>query len=175
MYSNGGFTLKTSAPVLQSHRVGFILAAMNSAPQSIQHRTCYKCHYEAETAETRCPRCRSKKLWTRTETRAMGGVLAVLGSFLMVVMGAIILFFIGLAATAGKKNISGPRFSGTKNDLFLVFIILGFVFFFGFVSFVAGMWQIILGRRNMVLIWVILALGVVFLVGGSIFRVIVGD
>jgi hypothetical protein len=33
----------------------------------------------------------------------------------MVVMGAIILFFIGLAGTAGKKNISGPKFSGSKN------------------------------------------------------------
>jgi hypothetical protein len=93
----------------------------------------------------------------------------------MVVMGAIIVFFIGLAGTAGKKGVSGPRFSGTKNDLFLVFIILGFVFFFGVVSFVAGLWQIIFGRRNMILIWVILALGVVFLVGGSIFRAIVGD
>jgi hypothetical protein len=54
-------------------------------------------------------------------------------------------------------------------------MILGFVFFFGFVSFAAGLWQLILGRRNMILIWVILGLGVVFLVGGSIFRAIVGD
>lgn len=101
--------------------------------------------------------------------------MAALGSFLMVVMGVIMIFFIGLAGTAGKKNVSGPRFSGTKNDLFLVFMILGFVFFFGVVSFVAGLWQLIFGRRNMILIWVILGLGVVFLVGGGIFRVIVGD
>ena len=148
---------------------------MRPAPQAIQHRTCYKCHYEAETAETRCPRCRNKKLWTRTETRVLGGVLAALGSFLMVVMGVIIIFFIGLADTAGKKGVSGPRFSGTKNDLLLVFIILGFVFFFGVVSFVAGLWQLIFGRRNMILIWLVIALGVVFLIGGTIFRVIVGD
>lgn len=90
-------------------------------------------------------------------------------------MGAIIVVFIGLADTAGKKNVSGPRFSGTKNDLFLVFMILGFVFFFGAVSFVAGLWQLIFARRNMVLIWIILALGAVFLIGGTLFRVIVGD
>jgi hypothetical protein len=101
--------------------------------------------------------------------------LAVLGSFLMVVMGAIIVYFIGLAGTVGKKGLSGPKFTGTKDQLYLTFLILGFVFFFGFVSFVAGLWQLILGRRNMILIWVVLGLGVVFLVGGSIFRAIVGD
>lgn len=142
----------------------------NVPATALPHKTCYKCSYEAQTAEIKCPRCR-KKLWTRTETRVLGGVLAALGSFLVVVMGAIILFFVGLMSQSGKS--SGAKFTGTKNDAVMVFAILGFVLLFGFTSLIAGLWQLIFGRRNMVLIWIVLGLGIIFLVGGSIIRAIV--
>jgi uncharacterized paraquat-inducible protein A len=143
---------------------------MNPPNAITKHKTCYKCAYETETADVRCPRC-GKKLFTKAETRVLGGVLTALGAFLMVVMGAIIIFFVGLMSQSGKS--SGAKFNGSKNDALLVFAILGFVLLFGFTSFIAGLWQLIFARRNMVLIWIILGLGAIFLIGGSIFRAVV--
>lgn len=154
-------------------RARFILRLMNSTSANIQHKTCYKCHFEAETGERLCPRCR-KKLWTRTETRGLGAVLAVLGVFLVVIMSAIIIFMLGVIDQSAKPG-SGARFTGTKDEMFAIFGILGFVLLFGFTSLIAGMWQVIFGRRNMALIYVILVLGGIFLIGGTIFRVVVGD
>jgi MFS family permease len=146
---------------------------MNPAPSNVQHKTCFKCKYEGETAEKLCPRCR-KRLRTRTEIRALGGVLAGLGAFLVVMMGTITFFAIGLVSQSGKPG-TGARFTGTKDQMYLMFAIFGFVLLFGFTSLVAGMWQLIFGRRNMILIYVMLALGAIFLIGGSIFRAVVGD
>jgi MFS family permease len=146
---------------------------MNPPTTIVQHKTCYKCHFETETAERLCPRCR-KKLWTRTETRGMGAVLAVLGTFLVVMMSAIIIFMLGLVNQSAKPG-TGARFTGTKDEMYMAFGILGFVLLFGFTSLVAGLWQLIFGRRNMILIYVILGLGAIFLIGGTIFRAVAGD
>jgi hypothetical protein len=146
---------------------------MNPAAGPAQRKTCYKCHYEAETADRLCPRCR-KKLWTRAETRAMGGILAALGAFLVVMMGAIIVFMLGLVSQSARPG-PGARFTGTKDEMYLIFAILGFVLLFGFTSLIAGLWQIIFGRRNMLLIYLIIGFGAVFLIGGTIFRALVGD
>lgn len=146
---------------------------MNSAPLIVQHKTCFKCKYEGQTAEKLCPRCR-KRLRTGTEIRTLGGVLAALGAFLVVMMGAITFFAIGLVSQSGKTG-TGARFSGTKDQMYIMFGIFGFVLLFGFTSLVAGLWQLLFGRRNMMLIYIILGLGVIFLVGGTIFRAVAGD
>jgi hypothetical protein len=99
-------------------------------------------------------------------------VLAALGAFLVAVMGTITVAVIGVVSQSGKPG-TGVRFSGTKDDMAIMFGVFGFVLLFGFVSLVAGLWQLILGRRNMILVYVLLLLGSLFLIGGSIFREIV--
>lgn len=146
---------------------------MNSAPLVVQHKTCFKCKYEGQTAEKLCPRCR-KRLHTATEIRTLGGVLAALGAFLIVVMGAITVWSVGMISNSGKPGATS-KFTGTKDQMYLMFGIFGFVLLFGFTSLVAGLWQLLFGRRNMMLIYIILGLGVIFLVGGTIFRAVVGD
>ena len=123
--------------------------------------------------EKLCPRCH-KRLHTRTEIRTLGGVLATLGTFLIVVMGAITIWSVGMVSNSGKPG-STSRFTGTKDQMYLMFAIFGFVLLFGFASLIAGLWQLVFGRRNMLLIYAILGLGALFLIGGTIFRVVVGD
>jgi hypothetical protein len=146
---------------------------MNIPAPIAQQKVCYKCRYEGETAEKLCPRCR-KRLHTRGEIRILGGVLAALGAFLVVVMGAITIWSAGMITNSGKPG-STSRFTGTKDQMYMMFAIFGFVLLFGFTSLVAGLWQLVFGKRNMILIYVILGLGVLFFVGGTLLRAVVGD
>lgn len=135
-------------------------------------KVCFKCRYEAETAETKCPRCR-RRLRTKTEVRVLGGVLVVLGAILVVAMALIIVFMVGAMSQSGKTT--GARFTGTAADGLAIFAILGSVMLFGFTSIITGLWQLIFGRRNMVLVWLVLGLGVALMIGGRIFLVWKGN
>jgi len=114
------------------------------------------------------------RLRTSTEIRTLGGVLAALGAFLVVMMGTITFFTIGMISNSGKPG-STSKFTGTKDQMYIMFAIFGFVLLFGFTSLIAGLWQLIFGKRNMVLIYGILGLGAIFLIGGTIFRAVTGD
>ncbi len=140
--------------------------------QNVQHRICFKCRWEGKSAERLCPRCR-RPTQTRGFIRGTGAVLAALGGFLLVLMSVITVAVIGLIAQSGKPG-SG-QFTGTKTQMILMFGVFGFVLLFGFVSLIAGLWQLVFGRRNMILVYFILFLGAVFLIGGTIFRLIVGE
>lgn len=146
---------------------------MHPIPANKQYRFCFKCKWEGESAEKICPRCR-KPTQTRGFIRGTGAVLVVLGGFLIAMMSIITIVVVGIIQQSNKPG-STARFTGTKDQMVLMFGIFGFVLLFGFVSLAAGLWQLIFGRRNMILVYFILALGVVFIVGGSIFRVIFGD
>jgi len=141
--------------------------------QNLQQRICFKCKWEGASAEKLCPRCR-KPTQTRGFIRGTGAVLAVLGGFLIAMMSVITLAVMGLIAQGGKPG-AGARFTGTKDQMVIMFGVFGFVLLFGFTSLIAGLWQLILGRRNMVLVYFILFLGAVFLIGGSIFRMFTGE
>src|SRR5258706_12941633 len=114
---------------------------MNPQPADITKRSCFKCGYEGDTADTRCPNC-GRPLKTVRQIRVLGGILVFLGGFLILFMGGITLFVMNLI----YKN--GSSFTGTRNDLILIFGAFGFVIFFGFVALIAGLWQLIFGRRN---------------------------
>lgn len=130
-----------------------------------QYRFCFKCKWEGETAETLCPRCH-KRTKTREFIRGTGAALVALGGFLLAIMLPITVFFIGLAQQGAKPG-NGPRFTGTKAQMMMTFGVFAAVLLFGLASLVAGLWQVIFGRRNMVLVYFILGLGVVLFVGGQ--------
>ncbi len=132
----------------------------------LEHRICFKCKWEGETAGKLCPRCH-KRTQTRAFIRATGAALVALGGVLILIMGAITIAVIGLIQQSGKPG-SGARFTGTKEQMLLMFGIFGFVLLFGIVAVIAGLWQLIFGHRNMVLVYFILALGILFMIGGSL-------
>jgi hypothetical protein len=54
--------------------------------------------------------------------------------------------------------------------MLMMFGVFGLVTLFGVVALVTGLWQLIFGKRNKLLTWVVLGLGAVFVIGGLAFN-----
>ena len=63
---------------------------------------------------------------------------------------------------------SYSRFNDTREQMLLIFAICGLVIAFGFVAFIIGLWQTIVGRRNKLLVWAGAAVGIAVFLGGII-------
>ena len=80
-------------------------------------------------------------------------------------MGFIALWMIDIVR---ESELTGhSRFNGTQQQLMIIFGIVGFVILFGVVSFVAGLWQLIAGKRNKVFIWLVAGMAFVLLIGAG--------
>lgn len=145
---------------------------MNAAVIKYQHLTCFKCGFETQANYNKCPRC-GRGLKTRGEIRLLGFLLATLGGILVVGMSAITLIVIGLIQQSGKPGTTA-RFTGTETEMLMMFGIFGAVLIFGFGALAAGLWQLIFARRNMFLLWAMIAMGFILLIGGEMAVAIIG-
>lgn len=127
---------------------------------------CFKCNYQAVTELFHCPRCRKIRLRGATEIRWLGVLLTGIGAILMLMMAAISFVYASLVY-APHAHGSSVRFNGTQSDIVFAFGIFAAVIIVGFFTATAGVWQMIFGRRNRVLLWLGLAAGIVLLVGGE--------
>jgi len=59
------------------------------------------------------------------------------------------------------------RFTGTQQEKLLIFGLFGVLLTFGFWSFVTGLWQVVTGRRNKILAWLVVGLGLLISIGGG--------
>src|SRR5690349_8966120 len=100
--------------------------------------------------------------------RALGVVQIVLGGALMA--GMAVLSWVMYGVINNNDPRASTKFTGTENDMMFMFAIFGLVFFIGFTSLVAGLWQVIFGKRNLILVWIMLALGGIFFIVGTIVR-----
>ncbi len=71
-------------------------------------------------------------------------------------------------ASTGATPV-GPKFNGTPEQLMGIYGLFGAIFLFGLLSFAAGMWQLVFGRRNKLFVWVIAAAGILLFLGGALF------
>lgn len=129
-------------------------------------RNCFKCNFEAVTQPTNCPRCRKTRLRTAGEIRLLGILLALLGTILLIMMSAIVVVYAALVR-APQKPGSNIKFTGTDLDIAVAFGFFAVVLAIGFFCTAAGVWQIIFGRRNRVLLWLGIALGLTLLIAGE--------
>lgn len=126
-----------------------------------KERSCYRCGYRETTALSVCPQCRDY-MHTATSTRVRGGLLAIIGIFLIVFMGYLMIW-----AFAAFSNVNGPgaRFTGTREERLMIIGLFSTLIVFGLMSLGTGVWQLIIGRRNRVLTWVLLGIGGLLAVG----------
>lgn len=100
--------------------------------------------------------------------RALGVVLVVLGGALMGGMAVLSWMMYGVISNNDPR--ASTRFTGSESDVMFMFAIFALVFFIGLTAFSAGLWQVIFGKRNLILVWIMLGLGVIFFVVGTAVR-----
>lgn len=132
-----------------------------------KERSCYKCGYFAETAETACPNCK-RLLFTTTSTRIRGTLMILCGIALIGMLGYISLWALSSVGGSGES-----RFTGTQQEKLVIFGLFGVIIFFGFGAFVTGLGQVITGRRNKALAWAVVAIGIaIFAAAGAVYWIL---
>lgn len=140
-------------------------------PQNImtgEHRSCFKCSWEGETAEKTCPKC-GKPAFTQANIRTRGTIMIVIGLFLSGLMSAITVLATSLLAEAAKKPGAVSRFDSEPHLFVLMYVIFGGVIAAGVAAILNGIWMVVYGRRNMFLLYFFLGLIGVVLIAGGIF------
>ena len=125
-------------------------------------RTCPKCGYIRETAETNCADC-GKVLQKVSTIRALGVFLVVMGTLLLGFMGWLSLWIYGAMSNTGS---SGSRFNGSGSDVLFIVFVFGLVISISLAATAGGLWQIIFGKRNKLIVFAVLGLGIIFAVTG---------
>ena len=145
-------------------------AAAPAAPQG-ELRICYKCDFETREAVDRCPRCGFKRVLTPTSIRVLGGVLVGIGLFLVLFMGAISILVAGIVANSNDPNATS-RFEGGTKELAIIFGLFGLIIAFGATSAVAGVMQLVRGRRSKMMVRVILGIFIALIVVAELIYVV---
>lgn len=129
---------------------------------------CFKCGYTTEARITQCPQC-GGRVRSASQIRALGVVLVVIGIILVLVMSFITIWAMNLILQTGKPGVTS-RFSGTTGDMVFMFSVFALVLSIGFASLAGGIWQIAFGRANKVLSYLILGLGAIFFIIGTVIK-----
>jgi MFS family permease len=130
--------------------------------------SCVKCGHTVTGKETKCPQCGG---WIRRaqRIRRLGFVLVGLGFFLVAMMGTITIMLAPMMLSAGQET-SGAKFNGTPEQAFLVLGLFGIIIVFGLACIAGGLFQIVTGRRSILIIILVLVLTFAMLVAVSAVR-----
>jgi hypothetical protein len=130
---------------------------------------CFKCRWEGRTFLPACPRC-GRGLFSQTNVRVRGVLMTFLGLFLSGLMSVIAFFVTAFLIQTAKNPKNSAGFKGEEHLLIMIYLIFGGVIAMGVTMILAGLWQVIFGRRNMILIWIFFALIFVTFFVGNVFR-----
>lgn len=133
----------------------------NSQSQAIR-QTCPKCGYIRETAEKNCLEC-GKPLQKVSTIRTLGVILVVMGSALLGFMSWLSFWAYGTIANPSKN---GSHFNGDAKDLLFMMFVFGLVISIGIAATAGGIWQVIFGKRNKLIVIVVFVLGFIFAATG---------
>jgi hypothetical protein len=130
-------------------------------------RNCFKCDYQAVTPNLNCPRCRKSRLRSAGEIRLLGVLLAILGVIGTLMISAAGLFYASMAFIPEKSG-SSVKFTGSKTDVATAFGFIVVTLTLCLSSTGAGIWQMIFGRRNRILLWISVVVGLGLLMFGEL-------
>ncbi len=125
--------------------------------------TNFSCRAKVEDSVEKCPRC-GKKMRTPKTVRRLGWVLLALGLFLIVLMGTITWNLAPMMMHPGDPTATGSSFTGTADQARMILRLFAVVIVFGVATAFNGIWQIVTGRRNLVIMWIVLGIAGVLLV-----------
>ncbi|MDT7541069.1 MAG: hypothetical protein QOE33_973 [Acidobacteriota bacterium] len=131
-------------------------------------RVCKRCGEEAFGEAARCAHCGGRVASART-MRLLGWTQVGLGSFLVLFMGTITYYVARIIYHTGEPG-TGARFTGGPEMALYIFGLFGLVLIFGVACIASGAWQAHYARQNRKLMFIILGLGVLFIVIGTALR-----
>jgi hypothetical protein len=137
-------------------------------PVARDARVCKRCGQETYDPAKRCASCGGAVIAAKT-MRMLGWVLVGLGAFLVLFMGAITIFVAQLVSQSSEPGVHGGFTGGAEMEFFM-FGIFALVILFGLTSLVSGLLQVRNGRSNRKLMFLMLGLGVVFIIIGRFVR-----
>ena len=121
------------------------------------NKSCYKCGCIRETSDKNCRDC-GKVLESVTRIKITGAIQIILSSGLLAFMGWLAFWMLD----ANSNN----HFHGGENDVLFIVFVFALVASISFGTLVAGVWQIVFGRRNKFLMLAMIILGSAFVATG---------
>lgn len=129
--------------------------------------SCSKCSFETIEELPRCPSCGSR-LQSAKKVRILGGLLLVIGTFLVVFM-SILGIYLGSIISNSSDPGATTKFSGGPQDVMFIVVIFGLVICFGLASMSGGIWQIIYGKPNRkIIVGVFVIAGILFVIARAV-------
>lgn len=130
--------------------------------------SCSKCDFRSPDKATKCPQCGG---WIRRaqRIRRLGIVAVVMGVFLVGMMAVITAVVAPIMLSAGSET-NGAKFEGTPEQGLLIMGLFGVIFVFGLVAIASGIFQIVTGRRSIVIVVIVIALALVLYVMATAVR-----
>lgn len=121
---------------------------------------CQGCDLDAWEQAPSCARC-GRPLRKTSTVRALGWVLVFLGGGLTAFMAWLTYVVAGIISRSDRPG-TGARFTGDSTDAAFIYGIFAVVIGLGVTFVLAGVWQIVYGRRNKKLIFLALLLAGLF-------------
>ena len=130
--------------------------------------SCTKCEYTVSGKETKCPECGG---WIRRAQRIkrLGIVLVLIGLLLVGMMTTITITLAPMMLSAGRDT-SGARFTGTPEQGMMILGLFSMVIVFGLASIAGGIFQMVTGRRSLVIIVIVIGLAALLWIVGANLR-----
>jgi len=126
-------------------------AEVNSPRYLTAPKICHNlnCGFQTHEPLSKCPKCR-RPIWTTNEFRLISSLIVLCGFFFLGVGG-------GLGYIAYRNYAPGGRLpEGYELGVVVLTAIAGFLLLFGLVVIAAGAWQVLFGRANRRLIFILL-------------------
>ncbi len=135
-----------------------------TSSQQPSRKTCPKCGYIRETAEKNCADC-GKTLQKVSTIRAIGVFLVVMGTALLGFMSWLSFWAYG---TITNPTSYGSHFNGTPKDMLFMIFVFALVISISLGVTAGGLWQIIFGKRNKLIVFAVIGLGIIFAATGFV-------
>lgn len=127
---------------------------------------CDTCKSKTEVYENRCQLCHQERQDQR-KVRIGGAALTIIG-LIIIGMMSFIINLINHTIAQSKDPRATTKWNASPDDTNLIMTVLYVVLAFGVSGLIAGLWHLVTGKRNKILLFAMIGLGVALTIGAKI-------
>ena len=135
---------------------------MNALIPQPLYQACPHCNSAGEFTEQTCVNC-SLPQTSERQNRMLGALMIALSLILIVGM-AYVIYSIDRSLVSSDKPGSATKWTASPTEMSIMFGVLYTVLATGISAFTAGLWHLVIGRRNLTLVWTMFALTIVLFI-----------